>query len=132
MQYITTDESGIILAMAEFEFSGSVLSDKNVIRGWDGKLYFDGDPRATIPDDVRLQQLANSVRAERDKRIESTQWIIQRHLDELASGRDTTLTPEKYQEWLQYRQELRDLPAQDGFPWGGVDDEQTPWPVEPE
>ena len=59
--------------------------------------------------------------------------IRDRHRDQLDNGEATTLTEEQYQAWQAYRQALRDLPEQPGFPWlgGGEDDLSCPWPVEP-
>ena len=71
------------------------------------------------------------IRAERDRRLEESTWIVERHRDQLASGEETTLTDVEYQDWLSYRQALRDLPQQEGFPWNGPDDPACPWPVEP-
>ena len=71
------------------------------------------------------------IRAERDRRLEESTWIVERHRDQLANGRETTLTDVEYQDWLSYRQALRDLPQQEGFPWDGSDDPACPWPVEP-
>jgi hypothetical protein len=39
---------------------------------------------------------------------------------------DSPLSKEKVEEWKLYRQSLRDLPAQPGFPWDVV------WPTPPE
>lgn len=36
------------------------------------------------------------------------------------------LTPEKQQEWADYRQQLRDIPTQSGYPFNVV------WPTQPE
>ncbi len=44
--------------------------------------------------------------------------------------RDYPLTEEEDQVLVNYRQTLRDLPAQDGAPWDGGE-EQTPWPAFP-
>lgn len=38
---------------------------------------------------------------------------------------DAPLSAEQKQAWLEYRQVLRDLPLQDGFPW------DVQWPVKP-
>ena len=76
---------------------------------------------------------AARVRAERDRRLAGCTWIIERHRDQLDNGEAATLTDEQYQAWQTYRQALRDLPEQPGFPWlgGGEDDPSCPWPVEP-
>lgn len=74
---------------------------------------------------------AARVRAERDRRLASCTWIIERHRDQLDNGEATTLSEEQYQAWQTYRQALRDLPQQPGFPWEGPDDPKCPWPDEP-
>ena len=74
---------------------------------------------------------AARVRAERDRRLASCTWIIERHRDQLDNGEATTLSEEQYQAWQTYRQALRDLPQQPGFPWEGPDDPACPWPDEP-
>ena len=75
---------------------------------------------------------AARVRAERDRRLAGCAWVIERHRDQLDNGEATTLTDEQYQAWQAYRQALRDLPEQPGFPWlGGEDDPSCPCPVEP-
>lgn len=78
-----------------------------------------------------VEDFAASIRAERDRRLTKCAWIVERHRDQLAGGRETTLTDAEYQSWLIYRQALRDLPQQGGFPWEGPDDPACPWPVEP-
>lgn len=79
----------------------------------------------------RTSTAPSRIRAERDRRLEESTWIVERHRDQLASGEATTLTEEQYRAWLGYRQDLRDIPQQLGFPWNGPDDPACPWPVEP-
>lgn len=67
-------------------------------------------------------QLAASVRAERDRRIEAVRWRIERHSDEIALGVDLT---EPLEPLLTYVQALRDLTLQSGFP------ETVDWPEVP-
>jgi len=50
------------------------------------------------------------IRAERNRLLSSTDWLVLRHQDEIARGVTTTLTSGQYQELLNYRQALRDLP----------------------
>lgn len=69
------------------------------------------------------EQLADTARSERDRLIESIRWRIERHSDELALGREPT---EPLEPLLQYVQDLRDVPQQEGFP------ESIVWPVAPE
>ena len=57
------------------------------------------------------------VRDKRNRLLKDTDWIILRYLDQ---GDEVPL------EWKEYRQALRDVPEQGGFP-GSVD-----WPIIPE
>jgi hypothetical protein len=50
------------------------------------------------------------LREIRNKLLSETDWFALRHQDEIARGMQTTLTEEQYQELLNYRQSLRDLP----------------------
>jgi hypothetical protein len=74
------------------------------------------------------EELEVQVRDERNMLIESTMWVVQRHQSEVAntSVSTTSITEQKYQEWLTYHQELRDITDQSGFPTSVV------WPTQPE
>ena len=65
------------------------------------------------------EELAASVRAERDRRIAETDYLVMP---------DYPLSQEKLEEIKAYRQALRDIPQQLGFPWNGSDDPACPWP----
>jgi hypothetical protein len=56
---------------------------------------------------------AKSVRQSRDDKLKETDWRFR-----------SDMTPS--QEWKDYCQALRDIPAQSGFPW------TITWPVEPQ
>lgn len=58
-----------------------------------------------------------SVRYERDFILSRSDW---------TQMPDAPLTDEKRAEWTTYRQELRDVPSQEGFPWDVI------WPTPPE
>ena len=75
-----------------------------------------------VPPVPTTEELAASVRAERDKRITATDYLVMP---------DYPLDTDKFEEIKAYRQALRDLPQQEGFPWNGPDDPACPWPVEP-
>lgn len=60
---------------------------------------------------------ANSVRADRNKRLADTDWVVIKNLE---------LNQNIPGVWEVYRQALRDVPAQSGFPWN------VTWPVQPE
>lgn len=66
------------------------------------------------------EELAASVRAERNKRLALTDHFVMP---------DYPISQDKLEEIKVYRQALRDLPEQLGFPWGGPDDPACPWPV---
>lgn len=68
------------------------------------------------------EQIADQVRAERDAKIESVRWRIERAKDEAELGVPLT---EPLEPLLQYVQALRDVPQQEGFP------ENVEWSDEP-
>lgn len=66
------------------------------------------------------EELAASVRAERNKLLALTDHLVMP---------DYPLDVNKLEEIKVYRQALRDIPQQQGFPWGGPDDPACPWPT---
>lgn len=103
----------------------------DVEQAYDGQWYLAG--YAPAEPEPTTEELADSVRTERDARITACDWVIMRHRDELDDGEETTLSADEYAAWLAYRRALRDLPDAEGFPWsgGGADDEDCPWPNVP-
>ena len=75
-----------------------------------------------VPPVPTQEDLAARVRAERDRRIAETDYLVMP---------DYPISQDKLEESKVYRQALRDLPQQPGFPWGGPDDPVCPWPVKP-
>ncbi len=63
---------------------------------------------------VDLLDAANSIRADRNQRLAASDWT---RLDDAPVDRTA---------WAIYRQALRDVPAQVGFPW------TVAWPSKPE
>ena len=61
--------------------------------------------------------LIENIRIKRNELLTETDWVVVKH-NELG-----TPIPQK---WLDYRQALRDIPDQTGFP------EEIDWPQEPE
>ena len=68
-------------------------------------------------DELQYQYKIDLVRYDRNQLLTDTDWIVVKH-NELG-----TPIP---QEWLDYRQALRDITEQTGFP------ENIDWPQEPE
>lgn len=66
------------------------------------------------------EDLAARVRAERNKRLALTDHFVMP---------DYPISQDKLEEIKVYRQALRDIPQQQGFPWNGPDDPACPWPV---
>lgn len=72
---------------------------------------------AVVDEAARDTALAAHIRAERDRRLAECDWT------QLA---DAPLSEDERDAWCAYRQELRDVPQQAGFP--GV----AEWPQEPD
>ena len=60
---------------------------------------------------------AKSVRSSRDAKLAECDWLV---IKALETG--TTVATD----WAEYRQGLRDVPSQQGFPWN------VQWPAQPE
>ena len=85
-----------------------------------------GCPIAVTPPEPSDEMLSQCMRQQRDGRIADVQWLIERHQSELALSRPTTLSEAEHFLVLQYVQDLRDVPAQSGFPTA------IEWPVTPD
>jgi hypothetical protein len=60
--------------------------------------------------------------AEQNVKIQRNELLMQSDWTQLPNN---PLTPEKQQQWADYRQQLRDIPAQPGYPFNVV------WPTKP-
>lgn len=80
------------------------------------------EEQAYVPPVLTTEELAARVRAERNRRLTATDYLV---------VPDYPLDPDKLEEVKTYRQALRDLPQQPGFPWNGPNDPACPWPVLP-
>ncbi len=83
------------------------------------------DDEARIMQAPADEQLSVTARAHRDALLTSTEWIVSRHRDEIDTGHGTTLSADHYVALLAYRQALRDVPLQAGFP------QTIDWPEPP-
>ena len=79
----------------------------------DGALDTEPDAWAALVKQADHDTAADLVRAERDKLIAATDWTVLR--DAKTAKTD----------WLEYRQALRDVPEQAGFPYA------VQWPTRP-
>lgn len=81
-----------------------------------------GLPVLIDPPPATADQLAELERHWRDGELAAVTWLRDRHRDQLDVGAVTTLSPEQFNELLQYLQALRDWPQSQAFP----DIEQRP------
>ena len=65
---------------------------------------------------------ATRIRADRDTKLSACDWVTLKAVDASNDGLGIQLP----QAWATYRQALRDVPAQAGFPW------TVNWPTQPE
>lgn len=75
--------------------------------------YYEAVP---IPEPT-VQELASSVRSQRDAKLSATDYLV---------VPDYPISPEDLEAVKAYRQALRDIPEQSGFP------KNVQWPVEPQ
>ena len=68
------------------------------------------------PEDVAQQQTTKIV-SERNTLLTKFDWIVTRHLEEKMTGKDQTLSEEQFIEFLNHRQELRDITKLEDFPF---------------
>ena len=64
-----------------------------------------------------VQELASIVRSQRDAKLSATDYLV---------ASDYSISPEDLEAVKAYRQALRDIPEQSGFP------KNVQWPVEPQ
>lgn len=76
----------------------------------------DGHPAWVEPPPPSLEERKDMARGKRDAILNATSWVVERHRDELSTETTTTLTSLQFDELQSYRQQLRDWPAQPGWP----------------
>ena len=97
------------------------MTQREVEKGSDGMWYLAGRaPRpAALPEKVREQK----IRRERDRRLNASDYLLMP---------DYPLSDIDRRAVMNYRRQLRDLPARKGFPWSGdKHDPAIPWPELP-
>lgn len=75
-------------------------------------------------DEFDLEQIEQILLPERCREIRDE--LLKMHVDILNGPRWVAMTPEKQQEWVQYREDLLNVPQQEGFPTDII------WPTLPE
>lgn len=78
-----------------------------------------------FPADRVAAAQAGEVRGERDRRLGDTDWLVSRHREEMDLGAEQSLSVDQFKRLLAYRNALRDVPGQAGFPsiieWPSLD-----------
>lgn len=103
----------------------------NVVTIDDGTGAFDADGNQIILDqtlvdaaaiEVAAEQALSSLRRQRDQLLAETDWVTLKAIDDSNDGLGIQLP----QVWMDYRQALRDLPA------NTVDPANPIWPIKPQ
>lgn len=95
-----------------FTESNQDLVFSRVIGGKYGGIY----EIVETPEDITQQQTTKIV-SQRNTLLTKSDWIVTRHLEEKMTGKDPTLSEEQFIEFLNYRQELRDITKLEDFPF---------------
>jgi hypothetical protein len=85
-----------------------VLDEQNYAQQTWIKRDMTAEERAT-----KIEELRQRVKKDRYNVLASTQWVIDRHNDEIMLGQPTTITQEQLIEVLTYRQACRDIDYSD-------------------
>lgn len=79
--------------------------------------------RFLYPEKYDLDVFLQKVREKRDQILNETIWMYERHKSQIDLGVDTDITVEDLPTWLQYWQDLRDIPNTiAAIPDNGIDD----------
>ena len=95
-----------------FTESNQDLIFNRVVGGKYGGIY----EIVETPEEVTQQQTIKIV-SQRNNLLNKYDWIVTRHLEEKMTGKDQTLSEEQFIEFLNYRQELRDITKLEDFPF---------------
>lgn len=91
-----------------------------------GPIFTDNDEATAAEQEAAYKatkdaEQAKNVRAERDRKLAECDWVTLKAVD----ASNDNLGIQLPQVWMTYRQALRDITAQDGFPWN------VTWPEQP-
>ncbi|WBF79422.1 hypothetical protein BNCALIDO_00032 [Aeromonas phage vB_AdhM_TS9] len=94
-----------------FVKSDEELNQQRLVGGKYGGIY----ESVETPEELSKQQTTKIV-SHRNNLLNKYDWIVTRHLEEKMIGKDQTLSEEQFVEFLNYRQELRDIAKLENFP----------------
>lgn len=96
---------------------------RTIVNAQTGEIVIDPDNVQPAESDAdRVARLTLEVRAQRDRLLADTDWVVTKEVEK--NSRDG-LGIQIPQVWLDYRQALRDIPQQPGFP------DNVTWPTAP-
>ena len=95
-----------------FTESNQDLIFNRVVGGKYGGIY----EVVETPEDVTQQQTTKIV-SQRNTLLTKSDWVVTRHLEEKMIAKAQTLSEEQFIEFLNYRQELRDITKLENFPF---------------
>ena len=95
-----------------FTESNQDLVFNRVVGGKYGGIY----EIVETPEDVTQQQ-TTKIASQRNSLLTKFDWVVTRHFEEKMTGKDPTLSEEQFVEFLNYRQELRDITKLEDFPF---------------
>ncbi|NKF30459.1 hypothetical protein HER21_28735 [Pseudomonas sp. BGM005] len=134
MRYAYFDlPSGAVMSWIDTEaFSYSELPDASLLftitsdQDWhqgDGQAWYVVNgaltrqaPEPEMGEGEQTAQQALEARSQRAAQLYASDWLVLRHRDQAAGEGACALTAEQYAALLLYRQALRDVPEQPGFP----------------
>lgn len=134
MKYAYFDgPTGVVMSWIDTEaFSYSELPDVSLLlkittdQDWhqgDGQVWYvvNGGltlrvPEREVDEGQQITQKAIEVRSQRAALLLGSDWLALRHRDQVDNKSPHSLTDEQYAGLLTYRQALRDVPTQTGFP----------------
>jgi hypothetical protein len=89
------------------------------------KVNDDGTPELIDPPPPTGAALAERIRARRNAALQATDWVVTRQQDQSLNSEAVTLAANQFETIASYRQALRDVPQQTGFP------SKVTWPTPP-
>lgn len=93
------------------------LEDSAYYTQYDGMArVIDGKLVLGKTDAEKKDEKASAIRRQRDAKIEEIMWRVQRYEQQKMIGIETTDSEANFKKVLQYVQDLRNVPEQEGFP----------------
>lgn len=123
-------EPGVFLLPARATFTLPPECPVGCVPKFDGSSWSVYTPPTPVrPTPPTLAERWIELKAVRQAIMSSTDWVRYRHQDELQLGITTTLSAATFKQWLQYWQQLRQIPEQ--MIAAGQNPSTVAWPTQP-